>query len=261
MNNVHDDGPVVFETRWVMSYLRGPLTKDQIKTLMAGRKPAVPVAGAPAAAATHTSKRPALPPEVPQVFLPASESGPVIYSPRLLGAATIRFTDGKLGVEQTRETIFCATIPDGVSGADWTEISGVQLSALEKAPADGAEFEEAPPAAARPKSYAVWEKDFVRELLARQRLQIFRCASFKANSKAGETEGEFKARVALAGRENRDAAVEALRRKYAPKVASLPDAPHSRGSRGPASKRASLPGAHADRDLLRFDLAWRFPWT
>ena len=26
MNNVHEDGPVVFETRWVMSYLRGPLT-------------------------------------------------------------------------------------------------------------------------------------------------------------------------------------------------------------------------------------------
>ena len=32
---------------------------------------------------------------------------------------------------------------------------------------------------------------------------------------------EFKARIALAGRENRDAGVEALRKKYAPKVASL----------------------------------------
>ncbi len=34
MNNVHDDGPEVFETRWVMSYLRGPLTRKQIKSLM-----------------------------------------------------------------------------------------------------------------------------------------------------------------------------------------------------------------------------------
>ena len=34
MNNVHDDEPVVFQTRWAMSYLRGPLTRDQIKTLM-----------------------------------------------------------------------------------------------------------------------------------------------------------------------------------------------------------------------------------
>ena len=34
MNNVHDDEPVVFQTRWAMSYLRGPLTRDQIKVLM-----------------------------------------------------------------------------------------------------------------------------------------------------------------------------------------------------------------------------------
>lgn len=34
MHNVHDDEPVVFETRWAMSYLRGPLTRQQIKELM-----------------------------------------------------------------------------------------------------------------------------------------------------------------------------------------------------------------------------------
>src|SRR5690606_36156587 len=34
MNNVHDDQPTVFQTRWVLSYLRGPLTRGQIKTLM-----------------------------------------------------------------------------------------------------------------------------------------------------------------------------------------------------------------------------------
>ena len=221
MNNVHDDGPVVFETRWVMSYLRGPLIKDQIRTLMAGRKPAVSVAAAPAVAATHSSKRPALPPAVPQVFLPASGSEPVIYSPRLLGAATIRFTDGKLGVEQTREAILFAPIPAGLSGAEWTELSGVRLSELEKTPAAGAEFEDTPPAAGRPKNYAAWEKDCRQAIVENQRLQVFRCADLKTTSKANETEAEFKARIALAGRENRDAAVEALRKKYAPKVASL----------------------------------------
>jgi hypothetical protein len=40
MNNVHEDAPVVFESRWAMSYLRGPLTRDQIKKLMDGKRPA-----------------------------------------------------------------------------------------------------------------------------------------------------------------------------------------------------------------------------
>ena len=44
MNNVHEDAPVVFESRWAMSYLRGPLTRDQIRKLMDGRRPAAEAA-------------------------------------------------------------------------------------------------------------------------------------------------------------------------------------------------------------------------
>jgi hypothetical protein len=29
LNNVHENAPVTFETRWVLSYLRGPLTREQ----------------------------------------------------------------------------------------------------------------------------------------------------------------------------------------------------------------------------------------
>ena len=38
MHNVHEDGPEIFESRWAMSYLRGPLTRTQIKTLMDPRR-------------------------------------------------------------------------------------------------------------------------------------------------------------------------------------------------------------------------------
>jgi ribosomal protein L12E/L44/L45/RPP1/RPP2 len=65
MHNVHEDAPVVFETRWAMSYLRGPLTRDQIKKLMDGKRPtaaAVPrassgTAGATSDAAAETAQR------------------------------------------------------------------------------------------------------------------------------------------------------------------------------------------------------------
>ena len=52
MNNVHEDAPVVFQTRWALSYLRGPLTRAQIETLMKARRTAEPVTGtaAPSAA-------------------------------------------------------------------------------------------------------------------------------------------------------------------------------------------------------------------
>jgi len=52
MNNVHEDAPRLMESRWAMSYLRGPLTRDQIKTLMEGRRPPIPKGGAASIAAT-----------------------------------------------------------------------------------------------------------------------------------------------------------------------------------------------------------------
>ena len=44
MHNVHEDAPVTFESRWALSYLRGPLTRAQIKTLMDPRRAEFPAA-------------------------------------------------------------------------------------------------------------------------------------------------------------------------------------------------------------------------
>ncbi|HEY9426615.1 MAG TPA: DUF87 domain-containing protein, partial [Gemmatimonadaceae bacterium] len=38
LHNVHEDAPTMFETRWAMSYLAGPMTRDQIRRLMEGRR-------------------------------------------------------------------------------------------------------------------------------------------------------------------------------------------------------------------------------
>ncbi len=41
MNNVHEDQPAIFQVRWTMSYLRGPISRDQIKTLMDPKRKAM----------------------------------------------------------------------------------------------------------------------------------------------------------------------------------------------------------------------------
>jgi len=51
LNNVHENAPEVFQTRWTMSYLRGPLSRPQIASLMTPLKAALPPTAAPSAAA------------------------------------------------------------------------------------------------------------------------------------------------------------------------------------------------------------------
>jgi hypothetical protein len=49
LHNVHEDAPITFRTRWAMSYLRGPLTREQVAGLMSGREPDAPETAAVAA--------------------------------------------------------------------------------------------------------------------------------------------------------------------------------------------------------------------
>jgi hypothetical protein len=224
MNNVHDDGPVVFETRWAMSYLRGPLTRDQIKVLMSGRKSgAAPVPAVKSVSMATETGRPAIPPGIQQVFLPAQAGGDLVYRPVLLGMATVRFSDAKLGVDHAEDVVLAATIPEGVSGAGWGEAESLDLTLqeLENSPAEGARYETAPSAASQPKSYKAWEKELSQELASSHRLKILRCPDLKFASNPEETEAEFKARIALSVREKRDMDVDSLRKKYAPKLAAL----------------------------------------
>jgi hypothetical protein len=229
MNNVNDDAPTVFETRWVMSYLRGPLTKDQIRMLMSDRKP-VPVstpqtAQSVKASAASDAAQPALAPEIPQLFLPVSPTaqGQPLYHPVLLGMAELAYKDTKSGFEGSRRVMLTAEIPTGAGLANWADATEEEVAPreLNEGPVTGGSFEELPATASRSKSYSAWEKEFRSWLADACTLEVMRCKELGAVSKPEESEGEFRARSALAVREARDEAVQALRKKFAPRKTSL----------------------------------------
>ena len=236
LHNVHDDHLVTFQTRWTLSYLRGPLSREQIRTLMAGRaKPTAdsrPIAAkAPAArgeaAGDGTSDRlPVLPPGIEQFFIPesaASSSKPLVYSPVVLAAVRIGFSDTKLGVDEVRDVVYAASVGDGPVAVDWAraERLDVGVESLGRSPEKGATFESLPAAASQPKNYALWEKAFKQWLTQNERIQLLRHVDTGLTSRASETEGAFKVRVQDALRASRDKAVDAIRQKFAARQATL----------------------------------------
>lgn len=221
MNNVHDDEPVLFETRWCMSYLRGPLSRPQIRQLMNGRQPSAPPAST--AAPASGGSRPVLPPDVPQFFLPFRGSGKPSYEPVILGAADVHFTDPKLGVDELRKVLVSAPVTASAVAVDWEhcEECGVDVDELEKMPEEGASFVAPPPEAAKAKNYAAWQKDFSAWLFRSQSVELFRAPALKLTSQPGESERDFRIRLAQAQHERRDELAAQLRAKYAPKLAAL----------------------------------------
>ena len=238
LHNVHDDGLVTFQTRWTMSYLRGPLSRDQIRLLMGSRaqsqRPpspardsgAVPSPKLPSAAGGESDQLPVLPPGIQQFFIPSAAPGsstPVVYSPVVLGAARIGFSDAKLGVDATRDVLFAAPIGTGPVAVDWAGASrlGVALADLKQQPESGGSFQPVPSPASQPKSYSAWEKAFRQWLAQNERVELFRHRETGLISRPDETEGDFKVRVRDGARVSRDEAVEAARQKYAAMQAAL----------------------------------------
>src|SRR5215213_5329914 len=235
LNNVHDDVPEVFETRWALSYLRGPLTRTQIKLLMdplkatATSSPAATAstAAAPAPAPPKT-ERAILSPDVSQYYIPVRSAGAanatLIYHPMLLGTAEVRYSDSKT-VEMTQQLNLLAAFADGPAGLDWSGATAIDLPVedLESAPEAGAQFGEVSGEATKVKSYASWRKDLASWVYRNQRLELLESPTLQIVSNPSENERDFRVRLQQLAREQRDEAVEKLRRKYAPKFEVLED--------------------------------------
>jgi hypothetical protein len=236
--SAHADAPVLFESRWALSYLAGPLTRPQIQALTAASpapasadpttspapaaRPAGP--GSPTAASPPASiagsGRPALPAEVPEFFL-AAPAGATL-SPALLATARLHYVDAKSGIDQWTSVTLIAPLAGEPAANPWEAAeSSATEPALERDPPSGARFAPLPALAARAATYTSWKKALASALFQARPLPLFACAPLKLTSKPGESEGDFRVRVRDAARARRDEALDALRAKYAPKLQTL----------------------------------------
>jgi Skp family chaperone for outer membrane proteins len=229
LHSVHDDGQVIMQSRWAMSYLRGPMSRSQIKGLMAARRaeaaPPAPAGGEnkPAIAARPASAaRPVLPPEITQLFAPPRASDGIVFMPRLFACAQVRFTDKKLKVDDGKDISAVVEITDDAVPVKWDDAEEIEipLDDLSKDAPPG-EFAECAGPACTSKNYTKWSKDFANWVYANKRLTLFQYSNddIDLTSKVGEEEREFRIRVQQALRETRDAAVEKLRAKFAKEFA------------------------------------------
>lgn len=224
MNNVHEDAPVIFHVRWAMSYLTGPLTRTQIKTLMDPKrgefmKPAVTSAAAAAnpmampgmTASAPATTRPNVGAGVTECFFPVTgRAEGVTYQPHLLREGLVHFSSAKAGVDGPRTVRLVNPIL--ASGIDWeTALPLPSKWAATSNPVAGAGFAELPGFAMNAANYKQVEKDFAEWLYRNERAEIFTCPSLKEWSKIGESESDFRARLTHEAREMRDAAIEKIR--------------------------------------------------
>ena len=253
MHNVHETAPVTFETRWTLSYLRGPLTRTHIKQLTAGnphsetgnREPgtgAPPQAGrdrspsGPPASPTSTvgarpglmAGPPVLPPGITAMFVPARGAGAdeaLAYAPSLYAAASVRIADAKRRISETMPVQVLVPLQGGATPLALERAALVEVTPddLEATPRAAATYGDLPSAASTPRTYETWRKAVATWLYDTQAITLQEHAPSGTHSRPGESEAAFRTRLSLALREERDARIEAIRKKYATRLQTQED--------------------------------------
>jgi hypothetical protein len=255
LHSVHNDEPVIFSTRWVLSYLSGPLTRDQISSLTSAEtvteKVQTPYDNIPQKQdidtlndnRTESSKStpPVLPPQIKQVYLPATGMDPrnIVYVPSVIGAADVLYSNAKLGVSVSKNYTLLAPLHDGPIPLDWSEAEQIEINLrdLDSGPVEGAHYANFPDAASNARSYEDWKKllnQFIRTNLS---LKLLFSPALKTLSEPGEDERDFRIRLQHLAHERRDDAMEEIRKKYSSKLDQLEER-HRRAKQAVEQKNA-----------------------
>ncbi len=236
--------PRFLQSRWAMSYLRGPLTRDQVSALQpdsgmaendndpeqnsmnALTEAAAKLAEAQTVFTRIQSQRPQLPPDVREVFLPATaQHGAPQYTPHLLASASVRISDRASGVNDAERYTYLVPLGLVAQLPDFAQIPlqhDVALSALQSAPLPNAQFDPLPSGI-----NARWMKQAERLMIEHVYRHgvttIFFNRTLKLYSQPDESQLDFRHRCEGAAREKRDQEAQKVRAQYERRMQTLQD--------------------------------------
>ncbi|MEJ2656827.1 MAG: DUF87 domain-containing protein [Desulfobacterales bacterium] len=236
LHNVHENVPVIFQTRWVLSYLRGPMTREQIKVLMARRKSLTPAPAKisafsaiedslkPSPPIQTAEAKPMMPPGIDTFYLAPSGAGHgVVYYPAVAGRLDVRYSDTKYKIDAAKTLALATQLEEELVALNWDNAMEFDPISIETEPITGAGYADFPAAAQNVSNYRKWNKDLLRWVRQNRPLVLLRSKRFDMISRLGESEGEFRLRLTQVIREKRDLEVEKLRKKYNARFTTLKD--------------------------------------
>jgi hypothetical protein len=241
-HNVHNEKPEIFKTRWAMSYLRGPLTKEQIKRLMESEATVPTLKAVREKSVTDTVKvRPEVTGEFPQFFVPprysgefilekhgvasqASSGGEKAYTPFILGKCRILIDKARPPLSINKEMAFLCAADASQEFFIWKD---AELSMEDISLSPGTEalygYELVNRRLEKKQGFQEARDKLIAEIMRASGFMMYFCQDLKSYSDAGETLEEFEERCAKQFEKNRDEEIDKVRGKFEKRIDKIQD--------------------------------------
>jgi Helicase HerA, central domain len=222
--------PRLLATRWAMSYLCGPLTKEQVARLKPEPAPSAPalettsapseIPTTPDLAADETSVAPAvasgvtvsyLDPAAPWAATIGATNGSSRLRAFLAARVSLRYDDSAAGVDQQQEfEAVYGPLDGGLDLASETQVDYDDRDFAAAAPANAAYVLPHAPIGEQ-RFFTSAAKDIQRHLVDRRALELQRNKALELVSRPGESAEAFAARCDAAAQERADAEAAKIR--------------------------------------------------
>lgn len=233
LKSAHLDDIRVFGTRWVMSYLKGPLKKDEISELMASQKSQLVSTSTPKEEQKKVIKAEGfesytnLNNDIPQYYQ-ASLSPSKQYVATLMADCTLNFFNQSRGIDEEEDFYLTLDLDASDRDADWENASNEEepseyFANLPTKSPQNAQYAETPEFLNKDKQLRASKKSLADWLYHEHALELFRCKSPKLESDPYESLADFKTRVSDALNEKKEDAIEVLQERYGKKEKVLMD--------------------------------------
>lgn len=219
MRSIYEKEPLLFQTRWTLSYLKGPLTLSQIASLTPERL----TYSKKTEALREENVKPFVPSDISEFFIQNTYIQSPHYIPYLLGKGKLHFVDTKNKIDVWKEIFWLAPPDEEGKNVKWEEGNDHPeiKEKLEKQPQPHISFETLSSYLTDPKTYENFEKNFFNFLYQTQTLTLYQAPELKISSKEGESEVDFKERIRSLLEDVQKEKKKTLEDRYQEKITAL----------------------------------------
>jgi DNA helicase HerA-like ATPase len=233
MKNINEDGIKVLKTRWALSYLKGPISKDDIKKLMINKtnqSNSKPIENNLEKEITKThipkaeqSSKPIITSNISQKYLYISQNNSYYLQPYLTFSCNIHFINSSKAIDLETTQAFKIYLDEKMKAIDFEEKETLENSSFEEKERANSSYYTLPIFVQNEKEIKSIEKDFSDYIYRNTKLTLYKNDALKIVSKQDETLSDFKIRLQDRLNEKIDEEVEKLQIKFQKSNDSIED--------------------------------------
>ena len=228
MKNINEDGIKIFQTRWTLSYLKGPITKEQIKFLMANKN--INFVSKPEIQKTkiettnrQNSPKPLIPNLIEQKYLYTSQNESYYLQGYLVFKCSVHFADSAKNIDLTNELNYKVYLQKEASNINFEELEEFKENSFETNERNNSNYYETPIFIQNEKELKQIQKDFFDFIFRTTKLSLYKNEDLKIISKQNESLTDFKIRIQDRLNEKVDEQIESLQEKFSKTNDSIDD--------------------------------------